>query len=1146
MRPRFLPVLVSVFLVLGFFPLEAFAEQSEYSDIQDSTLEALQEGDLSDSNEGESGIADETGSGTDESQLDNDARGSVVPGEESSEENLPPASASVVDSAPAPAHDELCVLSSGSYYLVPTADDDYSLDSSLSFCEKNLPNENEWEIDFSDSEKWATICSVDKGGYLSVRDGSLCLLPSASDNDSRWYFVRAEENGYGLVNAGSRLALGVSSNIFSQGKKAYLGEWDGKVEQIWDVADPVESGADPAAQIRSSDQLIQENSEIIISSALDATKVLDVYGGSSANEANVQIYDSNMTPGQRWRVSYDEKGYATFTNVGSGKVLDVYSASASSGANVQQYSSNGGRGQKWIVQGNDDGTVTILSALAPGLALDVSGASPANEANVQIYSSNGGRNQKWKIVTEDDFYSALDDAAMSSGEVLENGGEYLLSSALDATKVLDVYGGSSANEANVQIYDSNMTPGQRWRVSYDEKGYATFTNVGSGKVLDVYSASASSGANVQQYSSNGGRGQKWIVQGNDDGTVTILSALAPGLALDVSGASPANEANVQIYSSNGGRNQKWNAIEAYPSVEPCRDFGLEGRYYEIVPSANADFAIDVENMSQSNGANIELYERNSTLAQLFYFEFFEDNSGSGYYMIINARSGKALDVADGNLVPTTNIQQWTPDRDNGNQLFSIVDRGNGVVSFVNKATGLCIDIYGERMANGTNIQAYSTGSLASQGFVLEEKTNLLEEGVFSISMASSQDKVIDVYGGSKNEGANVQLYSKNKSFGQKWEVRLIGDNTYSLQSLSSGRYLTCDANGNVSQRALKTDGSQSWVPSIIGGGISLCNVKSGLALDVVGGSTKNGTNVEVYEPNGSNAQVFLFFTSPIVSDGVYKIHNAANSSLSVDVYGCSNKSGANVQLYRNNDSVAQVWNITQRSDGTFSIVNSYSGMALDVYGGTAKNGANVQQYKSNGSIAQKWKIVYNSDGTFRLAFAGDDRYVLTASGSASSGSNLVISKYTGSSNQKYTFEETVYTPPMPADQQAMLNKIKNYWSGTRYLIAVNRSTHKVGVFSGSKGNWTLKYYWSCVTGAPGSPTITGNYYTTGFKRTTLTTDSRARWATQIHGGYFFHSILASDNELGKSLSHGCIRLSVSNAKWIYNNISSNTRVVIYG
>ncbi len=128
---------------------------------------------------------------------------------------------------------------------------------------------------------------------------------------------------------------------------------------------------------------------------------------------------------------------------------------------------------------------------------------------------------------------------------------------------------------------------------------------------------------------------------------------------------------------------------------------------------------------------------------------------------------------------------------------------------------------------------------------------------------------------------------------------------------------------------------------------------------------------------------------------------------------------------------------------------------------------------------------------------------------------------------------------------AMAAKAQGYASGTNWLILVDRSAHRVGIFNGSKGNWNRSQTFLCVTGAPGSQTITGVYRTTGGKRMNLSTDSRARWCTQIHGGYFFHTILASESELGHSLSHGCIRLAVPNAQWIYNHIGAGTTVVIY-
>ena len=58
---------------------------------------------------------------------------------------------------------------------------------------------------------------------------------------------------------------------------------------------------------------------------------------------------------------------------------------------------------------------------------------------------------------------------------------------------------------------------------------------------------------------------------------------------------------------------------------------------------------------------------------------------------------------------------------------------------------------------------------------------------------------------------------------------------------------------------------------------------------------------------------------------------------------------------------------------------------------------------------------------------------------------------------------------------------------------------------------------------------------------------------QFYGNYLFHSVLyepgsmtdIQDGRLGINASAGCVRLSIGNAKWIYDNIPSSTKVVVY-
>ena len=66
-----------------------------------------------------------------------------------------------------------------------------------------------------------------------------------------------------------------------------------------------------------------------------------------------------------------------------------------------------------------------------------------------------------------------------------------------------------------------------------------------------------------------------------------------------------------------------------------------------------------------------------------------------------------------------------------------------------------------------------------------------------------------------------------------------------------------------------------------------------------------------------------------------------------------------------------------------------------------------------------------------------------------------------------------------------------------------------------------------------------------------------QWVTQIYGGIYFHSVYYTKennnnslktgayNNLGRKASHGCVRLTCKDAKWLYDNCSSGTKVVIY-
>ena len=140
----------------------------------------------------------------------------------------------------------------------------------------------------------------------------------------------------------------------------------------------------------------------------------------------------------------------------------------------------------------------------------------------------------------------------------------------------------------------------------------------------------------------------------------------------------------------------------------------------------------------------------------------------------------------------------------------------------------------------------------------------------------------------------------------------------------------------------------------------------------------------------------------------------------------------------------------------------------------------------------------------------------------------------------------------------MLLKAQNYGSGTKYLILVNRSAHKVAVYQGSKNNWKQIYYWACSVGKVikgKSITPAGNFRVSGYKIYRFGAQSRSFYCTVLSSGNMIHSVQYAhgdsspvhvvDGRLGYHITNSCIRLLVQNAKWVYNNCHEGTAVIVY-
>lgn len=469
----------------------------------------------------------------------------------------------------------------------------------------------------------------------------------------------------------------------------------------------------------------------------------------------------------------------------------------------------------------------------------------------------------------------IDALAAENRNVLADG-IYTISTLLNSNFVLDVKDGSTSNGANIQLYDANDTAAQQFKVSHDSQGYVTFTNVKSGRVLDLNGAIVKDAGNIQQYTSNGTRAQKWIVKQDGNGYV-VMSAINPNYILDLSGGSVRNGSNVQLYSYNGTNAQRWN-ITKYDSKEKrVNDLAAQNKntivdgVYEICSVKNRDYTLDVNGASSDNGANIQLYLRNGTLAQAFKVS----HDSQGFVTFTNVNSGKVLDLDGAVTQNGRNIHQYASNGTRA-QKWIVQKSGSGyaIVSAID--TSYVLDLRNGTVSSGTNIQLYKSNNTAAQQWVFNkyvsdrercdsyasQNKGLMSDGVYYIKN-KNVNYALDVANGSLYGGANVQLYSLNRTNAQKWKITHDSKGYVMFQNVGSGMYLTVGGNSdsaNVYQQKQSNEYNQKWVITFDNNQnlhiISALN--STIVLDIKNGNICNGSNIQLYKSNNSNAQKWVF------------------------------------------------------------------------------------------------------------------------------------------------------------------------------------------------------------------------------------------------------------------------------------------------
>lgn len=129
--------------------------------------------------------------------------------------------------------------------------------------------------------------------------------------------------------------------------------------------------------------------------------------------------------------------------------------------------------------------------------------------------------------------------------------------------------------------------------------------------------------------------------------------------------------------------------------------------------------------------------------------------------------------------------------------------------------------------------------------------------------------------------------------------------------------------------------AQLWHPEWHNGYVVLRECATNRALDITNGDIEQGTIIQAYTPNDTDAQKWVFVQSQGEYNpcAPYELAPYCNQSLRLDCVNGGCDDGTQLQLYEANNTNAQKFAIADKFDGSFSLINVNSMKAVDLVNG---------------------------------------------------------------------------------------------------------------------------------------------------------------------------------------------------------------------
>ncbi|WP_145909087.1 RICIN domain-containing protein [Kitasatospora viridis] len=395
-------------------------------------------------------------------------------------------------------------------------------------------------------------------------------------------------------------------------------------------------------------------------------------------------------------------------------------------------------------------------------------------------------------------------------------------------------------------------------------------------------------------------------------------------------------------------------------------------------------ALDVPGSSSNDGTQLDTATVNGGTSQNWQF----DQQPDGSYHLVNGSSGRCAEVNGGSLNAGAVVDQWKCDSTSTNEFWTLTSLSNGSYVVSSVRSGLVLTAASS--ADGATLTQQVNTNSPQQQWTIGSTLPLLS-GTHSL-VTGGQALLND--GQPITRSVNDPLPPDSGAV-ESWQFVRTAAYTYKIVSVPTDSCVILDSTHEIVEQGDCAGPGSAWaITTLSNGSFTIASEPTGQLL------TSNGEGALVtLQPNSNSPQQqWTIGPDTPVPSGV---HTLVTGGLALDVPGGSSNDGTQLDTATVNGGTSQNWQFDQQPDGSYHLVNSSSGRCAEVNGGSLNAGAVVDQWKCDSTSTNEfWTLTPLSNGSY-LVSSVRSGLVLTAASTAD-GATLTQQVNTNSPQQQWT------------------------------------------------------------------------------------------------------------------------------------------------